>query len=95
MGLYKKEVFKKDNKGNWKKISSSVEKAPHDVGRWNRSVELEKRSNEGEKTYFNVGSTRGELNEKVVSARTYFGNNEKVVRTLITTSNKLPKTKKR
>ena len=94
MGIYKKEVFKKDKKGAWKKVKSTTENAPHDVGRWKRSLALEKKSSAGEKTFINIAPTRGGLNEKVVSARTYFGN-EKVVRTLLTTSNKLPKGRKK
>lgn len=94
MGLYQKDVFKKDKNGKWKKVKSTIEKSPHDVGRWSRSNEFEKRSSLGEKTFLNIAPTRGGLNEKVVQARTYFGD-EKVVRTLITTSNKLPKTKRK
>lgn len=91
MGWYKKEVFKRDNKGKWKKQSSEFEKAPTDIGRWKRSSELEKKSSLKEMTYFSTKPTKTGVNEKVTRVRTYFGKNEKVVRTLITTSNKLPK----
>lgn len=91
MGWYKKEVFRKDNKGNWKLITSNSEKAPHEFGRWQQSNKLEQKSNLKEKTYLTSEPTKTNLNIKVVQARTYFGKNEKVVRTLITTSNKLPK----
>lgn len=92
MGLYKKEVFKKDNNGNWQKQSSTIEKAPHDIGRWQRSCELEKKSDLRERSYITHGTTRTGINKKVQQVRSYFGN-EKVVRTLITTANKLPKDK--
>lgn len=91
MGLYQKDVFKRDKTGQWNLISSSIEKAPHDVGRWEQSHKLEKVSAMGERTYLDKSPTRTGLNQKVVRARTYFGTNEKVVRTLITTANKLPK----
>lgn len=91
MGWYKKEVFIKDNKGKWRKKKSELESAPTDLGRWQQSCRLEKKSSLGEKTYIDDASTKGGINRKVVQARTYFGKNEKVVRTLITTSSKLPK----
>ena len=91
MGLFKKEVFKKDKKGNWKKVKSTIENAPHDYGRWAKSNELEKNSGLKERTYIKFSSTRTGMNYKVTKASTYFGEDEKVVRTLITTSNKLPK----
>ena len=40
MGLYQKDVFKKDRNGKWKKVKSVIEKAPHDYGRWARCNEL-------------------------------------------------------
>lgn len=90
MGWYIKEVFKKDNTGKWRKQSSELEKAPTDIGRWQRSCELEKKSSLKERTYLSTMPTKTGINEKVTRARTYFGKNEKVIRTLITTSNKLP-----
>lgn len=95
MGLFEKKVYKKDNKGNWKLVSSKVEKAPHDVGRWEQSRNLEKKSSLGEKSFIDKKPTFGGLSQKVTEIRTYFGNDEKVVRTLITTSNRLPKSYKR
>lgn len=95
MGLYQKDVFKKDNRGNWRKTKSTIEKAPHDFGRWLRSGELEKKSGSNEQTYLKSSPTRTGMNYKVDKATTYFGKDEKVVRTLITTSNKLPKNKKK
>lgn len=90
MGLFKKEVFIKDKNGNWNKVKSQIEKAPHEVGRWNRSRELEKNSDLKERTYLKIIPTRTGINSKVTKATTYFGDNEKVVRSLITTSNRLP-----
>ena len=95
MGLYQKDVYKKNSKGNWVKTKTTIEKAPHDVGRWEQTQRLEKHSNLGEKTFFDSVSTKTGINQKVTQARTYFGNNEKVVRTLITTSNKLPRNRSR
>jgi len=91
MGIYKKTVYKRDRKGAWVKTDCRLEKAPHDVGRWKRSCQLEKYNNGGEITYLTTVNTKSGLNQKVTQARTYFGKNERVVRDLITTSNKLPK----
>ena len=95
MGLFEKNTYKKDKYGRWKLVDSKVEKAPHDMGRWKRSLQMEENSSLGEKTYITPEITKGGLNIKVKQARTYFGPNDKVVRTLITTSNKLPKSYKR
>ena len=92
MGIYREESFKRNSKGNWVKTNSKIKyNVPHDYGRWVRSCEIEKKSSAKEKTFLSYENTRGGLNKKVTEARTYFGPNEKVVRTLITTSNKLPK----
>lgn len=91
MGLYQKDIYKKNSKGDWKKVKSTIEKAPHDYGRWVQSGELERRSGTYDRTYVKSSPTRTGMNLKVDKATTYFGPNEKVVRTLITTSNKLPK----
>ena len=95
MGLYQKEVFIRDKTGQWNLKSSTIEKAPHDLGRWEQTRQLENNSNLGEKTYFDFAPTKTGLNQKVTRARTYFGKNEKVVRTLITTANKLPRNRSR
>lgn len=95
MGLFEKNVYKKDRNGNWRLISSKVEKAPHDVGRWEQSKKMEKNSSLGEVSYIDKKPTFGGLSQKVTRIRTYFGKDEKVVRTLITTSNRLPKSYKR
>lgn len=94
-GWFQKEIFNKNANGKWVKTSSSFERAPADVGRWTQSKILEKNSSLGEKTYFKTLSTRSGINQKVVKANTYFGPDKKVVRTLITTSNNLPKKYKR
>lgn len=94
-GLFQKETFNKNANGKWVKTSSSIERAPTDVGRWAQSKVLEKNSTLGEKTYFKIGTTRSGINQKIVKASTYFGPEKKVVRTLITTSNNLPKNYKR
>ena len=91
MGIYKKETKVLNNNGKWVTVSTKLEKAPHDVGRWKRSCQLEKYNNGGEITYLTTVNTKSGLNQKVTQARTYFGKNERVVRDLITTSNKLPK----
>lgn len=90
MGLYKKVVSRKDKNGKWECISCEIEKAPHDLGTWERNRELEKKSDIGEYSYYTIGTTRTGLNKKVDRISSYFNNgNEKVVRQLITTSNKL------
>lgn len=90
MGWYEKKEFIKTRNGKWQCVKCGLEKAPHDVGRWEQSNKLEKNSSLGEKTYIDRLPTKSGINQKVAQTRTYFGNNEKVVRTLITTSNKLP-----
>lgn len=90
MGFFRKCVYKKDKKGAWNCVNCDIEKAPHDVGRWKRSCELERRGNHFDKTYLKLAPTKTGISEKVVKATTYFGKDEKVVRTLITTSNRLP-----
>ncbi len=90
MGWYEKKEYIKTRNGKWQCVRCGLEKAPHDVGRWEQSNKLEKNSSLGEKTYIDRLPTKSGINQKVAQTRTYFGNNEKAVRTLITTSNKLP-----
>lgn len=85
MGIFLVQNFKKDSKGNWVETSKKIDKAPHDVGRWNRSRDLDE-------TYVVTATTRGGLSQKVVRTTTYFDKGrEKVNYKLITTSNKLSK----
>ena len=91
MGWYEKKVYRKKQNGSWNCVKRELEKAPHDVGRWNQSGVLEKRSSIGEKTQFTKEKTRSGINQKVTKVRTYFGKNERVDRNLITTSSRLPK----
>lgn len=88
MGIFLVKNFKKDSKGNWVETSQKLDKAPHDVGRWNRSRELDG-------SYVVTATTRGGLSKKVVNTTTYFNNHtEKIKYSLITTSNKLSKADK-
>ncbi len=91
MGWFEKKVYKKQKNGSWKCVKCELEKAPHEVGRWNQSGVLEKKSSAGERTRFFREKTRSGINQKVTKIRTYFGRNERVDRNLITTSNRLPK----
>ena len=91
MGWFEKKVYKKQKNGSWKCVKCELEKAPHEVGRWNQSGVLEKKSSAGERTSFFREKTRSGINQKVTKIRTYFGRNERVDRNLITTSNRLPK----
>ncbi len=90
MGFFRKCVYKKDKNNKWFCVNCSIEKAPHDVGRWEQSNRLEKKSKLGERSFYTKEPTKSGVNQKVTQIRTYFGKDEKVVRTLITTSNKLP-----
>lgn len=90
MGWFEKKEYIKTRDGNWKCVKSGLEKAPHDVGRWNQSCKLEEKSLLGERTYLKKQKTKSGVSQKVSKASTYFPDNTKVVRTLITTSNKLP-----
>lgn len=91
MGLFRKQNFVRNKSGNLVLVKDEIENAPHDIGRWMQSKELEKKSDLHERVYMNFQSTKGGLNKKVTKVSSYFGKNEKTVRTLITTSNKLPK----
>lgn len=91
MGLFRKQNYIKDKKGKWILVKDEIENAPHDIGRWLQSKELERKSDLHERVFLNYQSTKGGLNKKVSKVSSYFGKNEKTVRTLITTSNKLPR----
>ena len=91
MGIYENKVYVRNNKGAWKLQSRKVENVPHSVSFWGRSNMLERKRNTGEKTYIDIGTTRTGFTRVVKRARTYVGKNRKEERTLITTSNKLPK----
>ena len=55
----------------------------------NQNVDREVHLGKKEKTFFTSQTTKSGLNKKVTTVSTYFGDNEKVVYNLITTSNKL------
>lgn len=90
MGWFEKKEYVKTSNGKWLCVKCGLEKAPHEVGRWEQSNKLERNSSLGERTYIDSASTKSGINQKVVKASTYFPDNTKTVRTLITTSNKLP-----
>lgn len=90
MGLYLEKLFKKDKNGKFKLHETKIVKAPHDVGRWQRSIEIE-RKNGLDSSILHTDITNGGLNKKVVSIRTKLGNDEIVDRKLITTANRLGK----
>lgn len=90
MGIYKEEYFFKNQKGEWVKSKNQIVRAPHDVGRWQRSVELEKK-NGGYYSLVQAEVTKSGFNKKVSFVSTMIGKDERVDRTLITTSNKLSK----
>lgn len=95
MGLYKTKYYEKDRKGKWILTKEKIEKAPHDIGRWKQNNVIEKKSSFEDETYLIIKPTKGGLNQKVVRITTYLDNKEsKVVRDLITTSNKIPKSKR-
>lgn len=92
MGLFNTKYYRKNNEGKWVLVKSKIEKAPHDIGRWNQNNHIERNSKYKDKTYFTTKPTKSGLNQKVVKATTYFAEGDvKVVRDLITTSNKLPR----
>lgn len=91
MGIYDEKIFKKDNKGNLKLIDRKIVKVPHDVGRWQRSAEIEAKSECRDFTTLQIDVTKSGLNKKVSSITTKLQGGELVVRDLITTSNKLSK----
>lgn len=91
MGLYQVKRYTKDKKGNWNCCSCKIENAPHDVKFWGNSKKVESKSNLGEHTFLTVKQSRTGKTKQVANAVTYFGKSEKVSRTLITTSSKLPK----
>ncbi len=91
MGIYKEEHFIKSKNGKWGLSKIQIVKAPHDIGRWQRSAELDMKNNNGDYTLFQAEVTKSGLNKKVTNVVSMLGANEKVERTLITTSSKLSK----
>ncbi len=89
MGIFKEDSYKKDKNGKWKLVKTQIVKAPHDLGRWERSAEMDLKNGKGCYTNFQAEVTKSGLNKKVTSIVSIFGKNEKVERKLITTSNKL------
>ena len=94
MGLYDTKVYRKDSKGKWRLHERKIDRAPHEVGRWQQNARLERESKTGDYTFYQSAPTRGGLNQKVVRSVGYVGDREKIERNLITTSNKLPKSYK-
>lgn len=92
MAIYSKKYYVKDKKGRWKLESVSMERCFSEYGRWKKSCDMEKGT--GDKSFIDFKPTRGGLNYKVTQVRTYFSDGTKCVRELITTSNKLPRSKK-
>lgn len=91
MGLYDTKYYKKTRSGKWKLTKQKIEKAPHELGRWKQNEAIERKSQAHDKTYFVTAPTKSGLNQKVVKTTTYFEEGDaKVIRELITTSNKLP-----
>ena len=85
MGIYEKKVYKKVKDGSWLCVSCSYENLPYGVDFWKKSLDMEKKSKLGEHTYLSI--KKSGVSSKCVSiATTYFGNREKVVRTLIESS---------
>ncbi len=95
MGIYQKKVFKKNKKGEWECKSCKTETVSHDFNFWKKSFKTEQKSDFGEHTFLSLRNSKTSDKKFVSSATTYFGNDEKVVRTLLTTSNKLPKKKRK
>ena len=91
MGIYKEQHFIKDKNGKWKKTKTQIVKVPHDLGRWQRNMELDKKSVFDDETLIQVDVTKGGLNKKVTRIVSKLGKNERVVRDLITTSSRMPR----
>ena len=93
MGVYLEEHFIRDKNGKWKLTKTQIVKAPHSVSQWERSIELDSANGQGYNTFIKPVITKGGLNKKVafVSSLVGDGFNEKVDRTLLTTSSKLSK----
>lgn len=91
MGIFKEERFIKDKKGCWKKTKEQIVKAPHDLGRWERSAELDNKTNGKYFTIYQADVTKSGLGKKVTRIVSGFGCNEKVEYNLITTTSKLGK----
>lgn len=87
MAFYEKQIYRKAKDGSWKCVKCDVEKLPCSEKFWRKSNSFEINSRVGEHTYLTFAG----VNKNVSKAVTYFGNKEKVVRELITTSNVLPK----
>lgn len=83
---YYKFTFRNKNKQS----HSRIDKASSDVGRWQRSAELEKAKSKA-KTRIKTATTKSGVNKKVIQSTTIYPDGTIVRADLVTTSNKLPK----
>ena len=90
MAFYRKEVFVLNKKHEFKKISESIEKVSCEPKFWKKSGNEERAFNSTCHTYLSFG-TDSHGKRYVYQAISFFGDKEKVVRTLITTKNYLSK----
>lgn len=88
MGIFKEDTYIKQKNGVLKLVDSEIVKAPHDVGRWEKSAELDLK-NKGDYTSFQTETTKSGVNKKVTKVFSRIENDTFVCRELITTSNKL------
>jgi len=89
MGIYEEKTFIKDKKGNLKLVERKIVKAPHEIGRWKTSAELERTCCLKDSTIIQVDTTKSGVNKKVTSITSKLEGGQIVVMDLITTSNKL------
>lgn len=85
MGIYLVKNYEKNKNGKFDLKSQKIDKAPHDVGRWQNK-------NGVDLSLVEIKPTKSGLNQKVVKSVNYFDNKQsKTVYSLLTTSSKLSK----
>lgn len=91
MGIYLRKLYEKDKSDNWKLTSTIFEKIPHTEKYWRKNQKAEEKSSLHEYSFFHC-QKNGDIDNWIVDkVVTYFPNEIKVERELISTSNTIPK----
>lgn len=94
MGIFLQSIYDRDRNGRFYLKEKKIVEAPHDTGRWDRSIELDKQHKGKFSTSYQASLTKSNLNKKVTHVVSDLDNGERVVYDLISTSNKLSKANK-
>ncbi len=94
MGIFLQTIYDRDRNGKFYLKGKKIVEAPHDTGRWDRSIELDKPHKGRFSTSYQTSPTKGNLNKKVTHIVNDLDTGERVVYDLISASNKLSKANK-